>query len=191
MLTHGFAEINQQHVIELAARNVYPQCTVGGLVYRRRAHVVRTTSPVIIRRAASYVDRIFKGQERSISPLSSPLGWNSSSISKPPALSTSTLPPTLLARADEVINESPRVITLLGSAAVGGRFAVAGAGGDAAHWRSRWRLSRGGCIRRRGCAEVGPTAAVVEGRNVAVESLGRGSMMNSQRWRQKSSRSGP
>ena len=30
VFTHGFAEINQQRIIELAARNVCPRCTVGG-----------------------------------------------------------------------------------------------------------------------------------------------------------------
>ena len=57
----------------------------------------------LYRRAAGYVDKIFKGAKPATCRCSSRPSSNWSSTSRPPRRSASTVPPTLLARADEVI----------------------------------------------------------------------------------------
>ena len=55
------------------------------------------------RRAAGYVDRILKGEQPAALPVQHRPSSSWSSTSRPPRRSASTVPPTLLARADEVI----------------------------------------------------------------------------------------
>ena len=59
--------------------------------------------PDVYRRAADYVDKILRGAKPADIQSSSRPNSSSSSISRPRKRSASTVPPTLLARADEVI----------------------------------------------------------------------------------------
>ena len=57
----------------------------------------------VYRDAAAYVDRILRGEKPTTCRCRRRPNSSWSSISRPPKRSDSTLPPTLLARADEVI----------------------------------------------------------------------------------------
>ena len=57
----------------------------------------------LYRRAADHVDKILRGEKPADLPVEQPTKFDSASISRPPMRSASTVPPTLLARADEVI----------------------------------------------------------------------------------------
>jgi putative ABC transport system substrate-binding protein len=104
VFTHGFAEINQQRIIELAARERLPT------MYGWREFVIDgglmsygPNIPVIIRRAASYVDRILKGEKPGDLPIEQPTRLELIVNLKTARALNIDLPPTLLARADEVI----------------------------------------------------------------------------------------
>ena len=104
VFTHGFAELNQQRIIELAARERLPT------MYGWREFVIDgglmsygPNIPVIIRRAASYVDRILKGEKPGDLPIEQPT-WLELIVNLKTARALNIdLPPTMLARADEVI----------------------------------------------------------------------------------------
>jgi putative ABC transport system substrate-binding protein len=104
VFTHGFAELNQQRIIELAARERLPT------MYGWREFVIDgglmsygPNIPVIIRRAASYVDRILKGEKPGDLPIEQPSRLELIVNLKTARALNIDLPPTLLARADEVI----------------------------------------------------------------------------------------
>ena len=104
VFTHGFAELNQQRIIELAARERLPT------MYGWREFVIDgglmsygPNIPVIIRRAASYVDRILKGEKPGDLPIEQPTRLELIVNLKTARALNIDLPPTLLARADEVI----------------------------------------------------------------------------------------
>ena len=104
VFTHGFAELNQQRIIELAARERLPT------MYGWREFVIDgglmsygPNIPVIIRRAASYVDRILKGEKPGDLPIEQPTRLELIVNLKTARALGLNLPPTLLARADEVI----------------------------------------------------------------------------------------
>ena len=94
----------RQRIIALAARHklpaVYPYrffATDGGLI----AYGPDTIEP--FRRAASYVDRILKGEKPADLPVQAPTKYDLAINLKTAKALGLTVPPTLLARADEVI----------------------------------------------------------------------------------------
>jgi putative tryptophan/tyrosine transport system substrate-binding protein len=98
------AVTNRELIITLAARHrlpaVYPFryfVTHGGLI----SYGPDTTEQY--RRAAGYVDRILKGQKAADLPVQAPIKYELAINLKTAKALGFTLPPTLLARADEVI----------------------------------------------------------------------------------------
>lgn len=96
--------VNRQTIIEGAARHrlpaIYPyryMATEGGLM----AYGVDLTAQY--RRAASYVDRILKGEKPANLPVQRPIKYTLTVNLKTAKAMALTVPPSLLARADEVI----------------------------------------------------------------------------------------
>ena len=81
-------------IIALAARHRSGSCALadaGGLIsYGADLRTSTSARP-------AYVDRILKGEKPADLPVQGPTNTNSSSTSRPPRLSASTIPPTLLA----------------------------------------------------------------------------------------------
>jgi putative ABC transport system substrate-binding protein len=96
--------IHRQTIIETAARHrlpaVYPHrhmATDGGLIaYGINVHAQ-------YRRAAGYIDRILRGEKPADLPVQKPTKYELTVNLKTARTLGVTLPPTLLARADEVI----------------------------------------------------------------------------------------
>ena len=100
----ALAVVHRELIIELAAEHKLPA------VYHERSFVagggLMSYGPDLVdqyRRAAGYVDRILKGEKPADLPVQRRPSTSWSSISRPRRRSVSTVPPTLLARADEVI----------------------------------------------------------------------------------------
>ena len=98
------AVVHRELIIMLAARHrlpaVYPFrffVTSGGLI----SYGPDTTDP--FRRAAGYVDRIFKGEKAADLPVQAPTKYELAINLKTAKALGVTVPPSLLARADEVI----------------------------------------------------------------------------------------
>ena len=97
--------VHRDLIVTLAARHRLPAVhidrvyvTAGGLMSYGADFVDQ------YRRAAGYVDRILKGEKPADLPVQAPTKYAArSSTSRPRRRSASTMPPTLLARADEVI----------------------------------------------------------------------------------------
>jgi putative tryptophan/tyrosine transport system substrate-binding protein len=104
VFTHGFAILNRARIMELAARHRLPT------LYGWRDFVdeggLMSYGPdieVLVRRAASYVDRIIKGEKPGDLPVEQPTRLRLIVNLKTANALGLAVPPILLARADEVI----------------------------------------------------------------------------------------
>jgi putative ABC transport system substrate-binding protein len=104
VFTHGFAVLNRARIIESAAHQRVP--TMYGWRDFVEEGGLMSYGPnikVLIRKAASYVDRIIKGEKPGALPVEQPDRLELVVNLKTAKALEIELPPSLLARADEVI----------------------------------------------------------------------------------------
>ena len=104
VFTHGFAVLNRAPIMDLAARQRLP------ILYGWRDFVDEgglmsygPDIPTLVREAARYVDRILKGEKLANLPVQAPTKIELVINLKTAKALGLTVPPLLLARADEVI----------------------------------------------------------------------------------------
>jgi putative tryptophan/tyrosine transport system substrate-binding protein len=104
VFTHGFAVLNRVPIMELAARQRLPMLygwrdfvDEGGLMS------YGPDIPTLVREAARYVDRILKGEKAADLPVQEPTRLELVINLKSAKALGITIPPSMLARADEVI----------------------------------------------------------------------------------------
>jgi putative tryptophan/tyrosine transport system substrate-binding protein len=104
VMPDAFTTVHRQLIILLAARHgvpaIYPyryQAVEGGLM----SYGVDTVD--LLRRAAPYVDRILKGEKPSDLPVQAPIKFALVVNLRTAKVLGLTVPPTLIARADEVV----------------------------------------------------------------------------------------
>jgi len=103
-LPHTVTVVNQAPIIELAAQNRLP--TIFAFRYSAGAGALMSygvNADDLYRRAAGYVDRILKGTKPSDLPVQAPNKFELAINLKTARVLGLDVPPTLLARADEVI----------------------------------------------------------------------------------------
>jgi putative ABC transport system substrate-binding protein len=103
-IPHTVTVVNQGPIIELAARNHLP--TIFAFRYSAVAGALMSygvDADDLYRRAASYVDRILKGTKPSDLPVQAPTKFELAINLKTARALGLTVPPLLLARADDVI----------------------------------------------------------------------------------------
>ena len=95
---------NHEHIVALAAKHRLPDIYASDLSLQNGG-LLRYSSdwPDLYRRAASYVDRILKGAKPGELPIQQPIKFQLIINLKTARALGLTVPPTLLARADEVI----------------------------------------------------------------------------------------
>jgi putative ABC transport system substrate-binding protein len=95
---------NHEHIVALAAKHRLPDIYASDLSLQNGG-LLRYSSdwPDLYRRAASYVDRILKGAKPGELPIQQPIKFQLGINLKTARALGLTVPPTLLARADEVI----------------------------------------------------------------------------------------
>jgi putative tryptophan/tyrosine transport system substrate-binding protein len=104
IIPHTVTVVNQRLIVELAARNRLP--TVFAFRYSVVAGALMSygvDADDLYRRAATYVDRILKGAKPSDLPVQAPTKFELAINLKTAKALGLDVPPTLVARADEVI----------------------------------------------------------------------------------------
>jgi putative ABC transport system substrate-binding protein len=99
-----FLVTNRAQIIELAAKYSLPGIYTGSRWVKDRG--LMSYGPVVLdlfRRTASYVDRILKGEKPADLPVQAPTKYELVINLKTAKVLGLTVPPSLLARADEVI----------------------------------------------------------------------------------------
>src|SRR5262249_42876382 len=150
--TGARVSLHRELIVALAARHRLPA------VYGYRSHVmsgglISYSSDEVdrFRRAAGYIDRILKGEKPADLPVQAPTKYELGVNPKTAKALGLAVPPMLLARADEVMNEKTRVHH---AARRCGGMAARGAGaaaGDAGGRLPQRRIARGtsascGCV---------------------------------------------
>jgi putative tryptophan/tyrosine transport system substrate-binding protein len=99
-----FNIVHRQQIIELAARHRVPAIYPYGFAVRDGGLISYGVDSVdLFRRAAGYVDRILKGAKAAELPMQAPVKFELLINLKTANALTLTIPPTLLATADDVI----------------------------------------------------------------------------------------
>jgi putative tryptophan/tyrosine transport system substrate-binding protein len=104
VMPDGFMFAHRTQIISLAARNNVPEVYQFSLFARDGGLLSYGPDPVdIFRRSASYVDRILRGEKPAELPVQVPVKFEMAVNLKTAKALGLTVPPTLLVRADEVI----------------------------------------------------------------------------------------
>ena len=100
----ALTSLHRELIIALAARHRLPAMYFRpNLRHRRRPYLVRSHPLDQYRRAADYVDRILKGERPAELPVQTPTTYELAINLKTAKTLGLAVPPSLLARADEVI----------------------------------------------------------------------------------------
>lgn len=104
LVTDALTNMNQKRVVEFSATHRVPAMYESSAVVRQGGRMSYGPSPEdMFRRAAGYIDRIFKGAKPADLPAEQPTKYYLSVNFKTAATLGLTIPPSVLLRADDVV----------------------------------------------------------------------------------------